>query len=209
MVLDANNIVPLLADIVHRRGGESYLGEQVTMREHMLQAATLASEASMSDEIVAASLLHDIGHYTSEFATNAIEHGIDNRHQIAAAAVLAPYFPSLVVDCVEAHVDAKRYLCAVDATYLRCLSDASIASLALQGGPMRGDELEQFSQRAELDAALTVRRYDDAAKVVGRITPEFDAFETLLERLVARHRTCSAIPQTSAHSADTQQRNRS
>ena len=52
--LTTDNIVDFIADIFHRRGAESYLGEQVTMSEHMLQAAQLAEEAGADEETVAA-----------------------------------------------------------------------------------------------------------------------------------------------------------
>ena len=51
-----------IQDIFERRGGERYLGEAVTLAEHMLQGATIAERKGDPDEIVAAALLHDIGH---------------------------------------------------------------------------------------------------------------------------------------------------
>ena len=60
--LNRETIVPFLADIFARRGAESYLGEPVTMAEHMLQGAWLAEAEGAPDELVAAALLHDIGH---------------------------------------------------------------------------------------------------------------------------------------------------
>ena len=39
---DRATIVPFIEDIFVRRGGERYLGEAVTLAEHMLQGATIA-----------------------------------------------------------------------------------------------------------------------------------------------------------------------
>src|SRR3546814_19401597 len=83
----------------------------------MLQAALLAERVRARDAIVAAALLHDIGHYTSEFPPDAQDQGIDNRHNEAGAAVLAPYFPESVTDCLRPHLPAKRYLHATDPGY--------------------------------------------------------------------------------------------
>lgn len=185
--LNEHTIVDHLADIIERRGGESYLGEAVTMREHMLQAAQLASASGASDEVVAAALLHDIGHFSGEFPVEALDSGIDNRHQRSGADILSPYFPPLVVECVRQHVDAKRYLCATDDGYHDQLSQASKHSLELQGGAMDAAEAERFAKRDALDAITAVRRFDDEAKVPGRITPGFDAYRPLLMTLVARH----------------------
>ena len=63
--LTHDNIVGFIADTFERRGADSYLGEQVTMSEHMLQGALLAEKEGAEEEPVAAALLHDIGHYTN------------------------------------------------------------------------------------------------------------------------------------------------
>ena len=62
-----DTIVAVIADILTRRGAESYLGEAVSMQQHMLQAATLAEREGAADALVAAALLHDIGHYTGDW----------------------------------------------------------------------------------------------------------------------------------------------
>ena len=50
-------IVAFIREIFERRGAEEYLGEPVTIAEHMLQGAYLASEAGEDDLVVAAALL--------------------------------------------------------------------------------------------------------------------------------------------------------
>ena len=62
-----------IEDIITRRGAESYLGEEVSMEEHMLQAAMLAESQDGSDEAIAAALLHDLGHYSGEFPEDAFD----------------------------------------------------------------------------------------------------------------------------------------
>ncbi len=184
--LNAGNIVDFIADIFLRRGAESYLGEQVTMSEHMLQAALLAEQAGADDATIAAALLHDIGHYTNEFPDDALEKGVDNTHEEAGAAVLAGFFPSIVVDCVRHHVAAKRYLCATDPAYFARISEASIHTLGLQGGPMTGAEAEAFARNPNLDAIVQVRIWDDQGKTKGLKTPDFAHYAPILERVVAR-----------------------
>lgn len=182
--LNAGNIVAFIGDIFLRRGAESYLGETVTMSEHMLQSAQLAEQAGAGDEYIVSALLHDIGHYTNEFPEDALDQGIDNHHDTAGAAVIAPYFPDIVKDCVLHHVSAKRYLCATDPKYLDGLSPASVNSLNLQGGLMREDEVAKFSKIPHLDAILQVRIWDDMAKVKGVITPPFEHYVPILQRVV-------------------------
>ena len=185
--LTAETIVPFIADIFARRGAESYLGESVTMAEHMLQGAFLAEQAGASDELIAAALLHDIGHYTNEFGPDAVALGADNHHDEAGAAVIAPFFPSVVTDCVRAHVAAKRYLCAVDETYHDALSQASRDTLALQGGPMNAEEVAAFQRGENLDAIVQVRLWDDQGKDPSMRTPPFDHYAPILQRVVDAH----------------------
>lgn len=188
-VLTKANIVAFLGDIFNRRGADSYLGEDVTMSEHMLQGAQLAEEAGAGEEIVAAALLHDIGHYTNEFPEDALEQGIDTHHDEAGARVLQAFFPTIVTDCVRHHVAAKRYLCATNATYFDGLSQASVYTLGLQGGPMNEEEVQAFSRNPNLDAILQVRIWDDLGKVPGHVTPTFDHYAPILQRVVDRTAT--------------------
>ena len=67
--LTSQNVVSFIKDIFERRGAEEYLGERVTIAEHMLQAATLAEKEGCNETIIVAALLHDIGHFTSEFGS--------------------------------------------------------------------------------------------------------------------------------------------
>jgi len=185
--LSKDSIVPFLADIIERRGAESYLGEEITISEHMLQAALLAEQAEAGDELIAAALLHDIGHYTNEFPEDAQDQGIDTVHEEAGAVVLDPYFPAAVVDCVRHHVAAKRYLCATDPAYVGRLSPASIHTPNLQGGPMSEEEVERFRSHPHLDAIVRVRFWDDEAKATDLSTPDFNHYAPVLQRVVDRH----------------------
>lgn len=185
--LNAGNIVDFIGDIFLRRGAESYLGEEVTMSEHMLQGAYLAEQAGAGDTLVAAALLHDIGHYTNEFEEDALANGQDNYHETAGARVLEPYFPEIVTDCVLYHVPAKRYLCATDAKYFGQLSAASVHTLNLQGGPMTPDEVAELDKNPNLAAILQVRRWDDGGKVKGLQTPDFTHYAPMLHRVVHAH----------------------
>ena len=182
--LNKDNIVEFIADIFLRRGAESYLGEDVTMSQHMLQGAQLAEQADAGDIMVAAALLHDIGHYTNEFPEDALAKGVNNHHDEAGARVLANFFPTIVTECARQHVAAKRYLCATDESYFYKLSDASVHTLHLQGGPMDADEVIAFESNPHLSDIVQVRYWDDKGKDPNVTTPPFEHYVPMLQRVV-------------------------
>lgn len=182
--LNAANIVAFIADIFERRGAESYLGEDVTMSQHMLQAAQLAEQAGAAEPVIVSALLHDIGHYTNEFPEDALAQGTDNLHEEAGARVLSPFFPQAVTDPIRHHVAAKRYLCATDPDYFGKLSAASVHTLNLQGGPMSKDEAAAFARQPNLDAIVQVRIWDDQGKDPAIVTPPFGHYAPMIQRVV-------------------------
>lgn len=187
MTLTQQTIVPFLADIFARRGGEEYLGEPVTMAQHMLQGATLAEQSGAPEVVIVAALLHDIGHFTSEFGTYHPDDTHDRHHEDAGGDILAPFFPTLVTDCVRYHVAAKRYLCATKPSYFDRLSPASVHTLGLQGGPMTAAEVAEFERNPNLPQIIQVRYLDEAGKHANMQTPPFQHFAPMVQRVVDAH----------------------
>ena len=185
--LTKHNIVEFLGSIFDRRGGEEYLGEPVSMGQHMLQGATFAEQNGQPDEIVVAALLHDVGHFTSEFGTFTMDDTEDRHHEEAGAQVLDRFFPAIITDCVRYHVAAKRYLCATKEEYFSRLSEASVHSLNLQGGPMSADEVAEFEKNPNLKQIIEVRYLDDAGKIPDMETPDFWHFAPRIQRIVDEH----------------------
>ena len=187
--LNSKNIVAFLEDLFERRGDEEYLGEPVTMAQHMLQGAKLAEQKGESDITIVSTLLHDIGHFTSEFGMFKMSDTSDKFHENSGAEVLKRFFPKLVTDCVQFHVAAKRYLCATDPSYMVRLSKASIHSLHLQGGPMNTTEIIEFEKNPYLNEILKVRLFDDAGKDPEMKTPPFSYYAPLFQHIVDQHVT--------------------
>jgi [1-hydroxy-2-(trimethylamino)ethyl]phosphonate dioxygenase len=165
-----------IVDLFERAGHSQYGAEAVTQLEHALQAAALARAEEADAELVAAALLHDLGHLLHALPDDAPERGIDDHHENSAAHRLGLLFPPAVTEPIRLHVAAKRYLCAVDATYREKLSGPSIVSLGLQGGPMSPAEVAEFERQPSFRPAVRLRRWEDEAKVPGRPTPTLAEF---------------------------------
>lgn len=170
-------------ELFNRRGKEAYFGENVSILEHSLQAAWFATESGAEPQLVVAALLHDIGHILHGLPEDIAQHDIDGRHEVVGETWLRSRFGSAVSEPVRLHVDAKRYLCA-DPAYLAQLSPSSIQSLRLQGGPFTPDQARSFEQHPYFRHAVTLRRWDDAAKVVNLTVPGMMTYEALLNTCI-------------------------
>jgi gamma-butyrobetaine dioxygenase len=179
-------IINLVFALFTEKGQGSYFGEAVTEMEHALQCAHLAEQSGAEDALIAAVLLHDVGHLIHGLPEDVAERGIDGRHEHAGAAWLEGRFAPAVVCPVRLHVAAKRYLCAVDPAYFTGLSAASRLSLQLQGGAMTQQEVRAFEQEPWSESAVAVRRWDDAAKVPGLVVPGLEHYRKHLEAVLMR-----------------------
>ena len=166
--------------VLRARATEAYLGEPITQIAHALQAATLAEGQGAAPTVVAAALLHDIGHFLHELPEDAAERGLDSRHEAVGADWLAGRFGPAVAEPVRLHVDAKRFLVATEPTYAAMLSEASVLSLGLQGGPMSEAEAADFRDKPHAGTAVRIRRWDEAAKDTKAATPPLEHFRAHL-----------------------------
>jgi phosphonate degradation associated HDIG domain protein len=173
------NTIDRLFEIYETRGAARYGGEQVSPLEHALQAAHLANEEGAPPTMVSAALLHDIGHLLSPAGLDGGQPG-DARHERVGARFLARRLLPDVGELVGLHVQAKRYLCAVEPGYMKGLSLASLRSLLRQGGPLLRAEARAFELNPRHRQAVQLRRWDDRAKVPGLRTPGLDAYRGVL-----------------------------
>jgi [1-hydroxy-2-(trimethylamino)ethyl]phosphonate dioxygenase len=179
------DIIGFILDLFAQQGAREYMGEAVSMAQHMEQTAACAVADGAVDELVIAALLHDIGHFICDHPIEALEQGRDNYHEEAGATFLARNFPSTVSEPIRLHVAAKRYLCATDPGYFGRLSAASVNSLNVQGGPMNPSEIAAFEANPHHQAAVKLRLYDDDGKVAGLTINPITSYREMLESLVS------------------------
>ena len=162
--------------------GDLDYGENISMREHMLQTACLAETDGNDERNIVAALLHDYGHLVCDQPNDIFSEGNDNFHEVIGARALQNWFDEEIIGAIRLHVDAKRYLCGANPKYLGKLSDASITTLAVQGGPMNHDEMAEFREQVGYKMALTVRVYDDQGKQPIMLRPELPHYVPMLRR---------------------------
>jgi phosphonate degradation associated HDIG domain protein len=168
-----------------RRGGNTY-GEGVSQLEHALQCAACAERDGAAPALIAATLLHDIGHLIHDLPQDIADQGIDAQHESLGSAWLSRHFGPEVTEPVRLHVAAKRYLAATERGYYDLLSPASIQSLQLQGGLMSMEERARFAAERFAEDAVKLRRWDDEGKIVGMATSGLDHFARYLSASLGR-----------------------
>ena len=156
-----------------------YIGEKVTMTEHMIQTAMLAEKNNSSSNLVCSSLLHDYGHFILENPDDLVKKEKDGKHEELGYEFLKIYFEKDVVKPIKYHVKAKKYL-ARDKKYFNALSEASKTSLKLQGGIMNDKEAKEFESNNFFKSSLKLRKFDEGAKKTGLKIKSIHEYKNLL-----------------------------
>lgn len=181
MALSIDEIIQLY----EKTAGSQYGREAVSQMEHALQCAQLAEAAGETSDTIVAALLHDVGHLIA--AENRGHHDDtqehNDLHEYIALPFLRSVLPEAVLEPIRLHVDAKRYLCAVEPDYWGTLSSASKHSLEQQGGPYSQDAAAVFLQQPYALESVRLRRYDDFAKVPQKATPDLAYFTARLRSI--------------------------
>ena len=173
-----------LLDAMAHAGARAYGSERVSELAHALQCAELAQAAGADGELTLACLLHDVGRFAVDQAlvfdrVGGARAGARGHHKVGAD-LIAPFVPERVAWLVRMHAEAKRYLCTTEPGYHETLSPGSQHTLTLQGGLMTADEVARHAAHPWLADALRLRRWDDAAKVVGKVTRPLETWAPLL-----------------------------
>jgi phosphonate degradation associated HDIG domain protein len=170
---------------LYRRWGAEHYDEVLSQTDHAVQTAALAVAEGAPDELVAAALLHDVGHLLELQARDGLGElpTTDLDHEAVGARYLAGLFGPGVTGPIALHVRAKRYRCAVEPAYLAGLSAGSRRSLALQGGPADIDEVASFESNPGFGDAVRLRAWDDGGKVDGLEVPDLDHYRPMLDAL--------------------------
>ena len=156
-----------------------YIGEKITMSEHMIQTAMIAEEKNSSSNLICSSLLHDYGHFILENPDNLVKQSKDGKHEDIGYEFLKKYFSKDVLGPIKYHVKAKRYL-AREEKYYNLLSKASKISLKIQGGVMSKEESKKFETNEFFENSIKLRKFDEMAKKSGLKIKSINDYKNLL-----------------------------
>jgi len=160
----AEDVMRKIVGLLEERGAIRY-DSFSTQEEHARVTALMALRNGASPQLVATGFLHDVGHLLlNEHAGRSDFLASDKVHEEVGARFLQRAFPAQVIEVIRLHVDAKRYLCAVDAGYHGDLSWASQQSLRLQGGPFSAEEAVAWAAKPFAREAAQLRKWEDEGK---------------------------------------------
>ena len=157
-----------------------YIGENVTISEHMIQSAMIAERSKSKDFLICSCLLHDYGHFILDDPDELVRKNQDGKHEDIGYEYLKKFFKREIVEPIKHHVMAKRYL-ARDKKYYNKLSNASTVSLELQGGLLNEKEAKLFEKEEFFKQSIKVRKFDEAAKKVGLKIKDIIQYTDLLK----------------------------
>lgn len=168
--------------LFEKYGDNDYDGEPVSQTSHMVQCGMRAMDLGEDEELILGAFLHDIGHLLRhQQKTEAMgNYGVVNHEGLGADYLRAKGFSERVCAMVEKHVDAKRYLVATKPDYKNRLSEASMQTLIMQGGPMNADEVKQLEQHPYFDDIIKVRYWDEEAKDTHAVLLPLSHFKKLV-----------------------------
>ncbi|KAL8292174.1 hypothetical protein RQP46_001640 [Phenoliferia psychrophenolica] len=161
--------VDALFQLLEEQGSGDYIGEHISQLEHCLQAAHSATLASAPRTTVLAALLHDVGQFLPGDETAQLLYHGQNVGRVG-----------------HERLGEDWWLTSASCEYLDGLSDASKASLVLQGGPFSATERAKFEEDPLFKEKVALRRWDDAAKVVDLDVPGLRAYRDVAVEILTR-----------------------
>ncbi len=180
---EINATLETVFDLYEARGAEEYVGEPVSLLEHMGQAAQLAEAEGHDEEVILAAFLHDVGHFLPQHAGEDMDgYGHLSHEKVGAAFLREQGFSEKIAQLVLKHVQAKRYLCFRYPEYFARLSEASRQTLVFQGGVMTADEARAYEQAPYFDLSLKMRAWDEAAKETNLPAPDVERYRAMAAR---------------------------
>ena len=191
-MVNIDETVRSIFDLFREHGSRGYIGEAVSQTEHMVQSAMLAEEENQPTPVILGALFHDIGHLmaygrvkTQAMVTDGVNLGVQGHECVGADFLREKGLGEDVCRIVRGHVDAKRYLVFADKEYHAKLSPSSQQTLKHQGGPMTGEEAENFRQEKWFDAMIRMRHWDDLAKRTDIEMKPLEVYEKMCREYLA------------------------
>ena len=184
-IFEIHSRVEEIISLYKKFGNEDYIGEPVSQIEHMCQCAQLAEAAGADEEVILAAFFHDIGHLCEyAFPEKKLQHmdgvGIVDHEKLGYTYLISKGFSKKIAQLVQSHVQAKRYLTFKYPEYFEQLSEASIKTLAFQGGVMTMAEATIFESDPLCEMYVQLRRWNEQAKERSKPLPPLNNYKKMM-----------------------------
>lgn len=188
----AGNAYQELTFLYENYGNEKYMiQEEITQKNHVLQAAYFAKQADAPEYVIIGLLFHDIGQIADKENLGNIELLHHDHDELGATWLIEHGFPQKVADLVRYHTIAKVTLCDQNPNYFDHLSLASKISYEIQKRKYAtGPEKTNFLKHQLRDDFWAARWCDDMAKIADldeRHIPSFNHYQDMIERVRNGH----------------------
>ena len=85
----------------YKTNNSLYIGEKITISNHMIQTAMLAEKDNSPKSLVCSCLLHDYGHFIIENPDLLVSKLLDGKHEYLAFKFLNKYFKPNIVEPIK------------------------------------------------------------------------------------------------------------
>lgn len=182
----SSNLSKKIKYLFDNYGNSDYIGEEVTQKEHAIQAAMLAEEEYHNDKITIAALLHDIGHLIGieKNLDTMDEYGIMEHENIGYNFAINNGLGLTIAKLIKGHVYTKRYLVSKYKEYYLDLSSASKNTFEYQGGKLNTQEIQEYEKDELFKYHIKMREWDDKAKQTDIKLKSLDHYLLKIDKLL-------------------------
>lgn len=173
--------------------GKYMIQEEITQKEHVLQAAFFANLVGAPEDIVVALLFHDVGQISQAEHVGNVDYLHTHHDEIGGTWLKDKGFPRDVTDLVRYHTLMKIFLVEDEKDYYQNLSEASKISYQHQKKkylkPEKKALVEQVKTHPRLEDYKAARRCDELAKIImdkpllQQKIPPMTAYREMAERV--------------------------
>jgi predicted HD phosphohydrolase len=174
-----------LVRLYEKYGNEEYMiGEKITQKEHVLQAAKIATICGAPNYIIMGLLWHDCGQIIEKDHVGDEKYLHSHHAEIGYKWLIKNGYSSKVANIARYHTIAKVILCSRIPNYYDNLSNASKESYEIQKIKHK-DKIQKLVELVDFEEYLFSRMCDDMAKLENMETEDFEFYRKMSDDVLS------------------------